>query len=160
MRRSSLVHLHAMGSAHRALLGRVREDDGQRESFWDLPEGELDCGTTEGLADPEIGFDPATQVLVAPELPAALAQKIGHDLGVEDAAWALSACPFFSIFVARGAGNRGAEDDVVPVSPQGQPAPPPPPAWAGGRSLPSHCLTPRLLAQRPQRARATRAGWL
>lgn len=34
----------------------------------------------------------------------------------------------------------------------------PPPASPGGRSLPSVCLTPRLLAQRPQPACAHRAG--
>lgn len=37
-------------------------------------------------------------------------------------------------------------------------APPPPPPTCGGRSLPSTCLTPRLLAQRPQATRALRAG--
>lgn len=40
-----------------------------------------------------------------------------------------------------------------------QPPPlPPPPSTPGGRSLPSQCLTPRLLAQRPQAARHARAG--
>lgn len=35
---------------------------------------------------------------------------------------------------------------------------PPPPPTPGGRPLPTHCLTPRLLAQRPQAARHARAG--
>lgn len=39
-----------------------------------------------------------------------------------------------------------------------QPPLPPPPSTPGGRSLPSQCLTPRLLAQRPQAARHARAG--
>ena len=36
--------------------------------------------------------------------------------------------------------------------------PPPPPAAASGRSLPTLCVTPRLLAQRPLAACALRAG--
>ncbi len=37
-------------------------------------------------------------------------------------------------------------------------APQRPPAAPSGRSLPTHCLTPRLVAQRPQAARHARAG--
>lgn len=54
-----------------------------------------------------------------------------------------------------------AREAALSAPPHG-PAPfqnaPPPPAAPGGRSLPTHCLTPRLLSQRPQLARQARAG--
>jgi hypothetical protein len=54
----------------------------------------------------------------------------------------------------------GLAPEVDRRPPAGRPEPPPPrPAAPGGRSLPTYCLAPRLLGQRPILARAIRAGW-
>lgn len=162
MRQSSHVHLHAVGSEHRALLGRVCEDGGERASFWALPEadGELDleCGTAIGLDDPEGGaaeFDPAAQVLVSSGPSAELMHTLDREHEVEDAAWAISARPFYSIFAAHA--DPEEQESITKMPKAGHPSPQPPTSTHGGRSLPTLCLTPRLLAQRPQAARA-RAG--
>lgn len=76
----------------------------------------------------------------------------------------LSKVPFFALFAepasadAEELDSRIADCGLVNCDSRTQSPAPPETAGPGGRYLPTYCLTPRLLAQRPITTRATRVA--
>lgn len=171
---SAIKHLHAAGAWERKHAQQVAQEEAARgEDLPTLPDfdqggaqdydyeiiSEANAAAAAALEeDHYLNEDEWVWLNSEPDLE--MPRDVADERAFRDAAWVISARPFFSIFSSQVTSDEGsADDDQGAAETRGHPSPPPETA-RGGRAIPSLTLTPRLLAQRPQRARATRAGWL
>jgi hypothetical protein len=169
MRTSAKMHMHAVGRRRAAASARWAAAPAPTQSFFEGMPDELrdSAAVTRWNAwmldcriDPESGEPLPGEDFTDDELAdfAGLRAQVAAEGQFERSAARSAKVPFFALFLV---GKNSDDDDGASQIIRHQPGrkeSPPPPASPGGRSLPTYCLAPRLLGQRPQATRATRVA--
>lgn len=163
------MHMHVVGRRRAAASARWAAAPAPTQSFFEGMPDELRSSAAinrwnawmlDWRIDPESGEPLPGEEFTDDELAdlAGLRAQVAAEGQFARSAARSAKVPFFALFlVGKNSDDDDGSSQIIRQQP-GREESPPPPASPGGRSMPTYCLAPRLLGQRPQATRATRVA--